>query len=138
MVGPECSCLNFGELAIASCCERRPTEISTDRLRSPHSFACCVDSIMPESLRRLPGKGPCRKRAPPRVTIDACGFARGSVPFPTGLILLNIVAVVILFVILDRGRLISPAYSRLNARDVAKLRAVATPPRTPLLPESGD
>jgi NADH-quinone oxidoreductase subunit H len=72
------------------------------------------------------------------VTLDALGFARGSVPFHAGLILLNIASVVILFVLLDRGRLISPAYSRLNARDVAKLRAVATPPRTPLLPESGD
>ena len=72
------------------------------------------------------------------VTLDYLGFARGSVPFHTGLILLNLAAVVILFVLLDRGRLISPAYSRLNARDVAKLRAVATPPRAPLLPETGD
>ncbi|MEO8560731.1 MAG: NADH-quinone oxidoreductase subunit NuoH [bacterium] len=72
------------------------------------------------------------------VTLDALGFARGSVPFHAGLILLNIAAVVILFVLLDRGRLISPAYSRLNARDVAKLQAVATPPRAPLLPENGD
>ena len=72
------------------------------------------------------------------VTLDAMGFARGSVPFHTGLILLNIAAVVILFMLLDRGRLISPAYSRLNTRDIAKLRAVSQPPRTPLLPESGD
>ena len=72
------------------------------------------------------------------VTLEALGYAPGSVPFHLGLILLNVAAVVILFVILDRGKLISPAYSRLNARDVAKLRAVATPPRTKLLPESGD
>jgi len=72
------------------------------------------------------------------VTLDALGFARGSVPFHLGLILLNIAAVVILFMILDRGRLLSPAYSRLNKRDVAKLRAVSQSPRTPLLPESGD
>ncbi|HEV7993483.1 MAG TPA: NADH-quinone oxidoreductase subunit NuoH [Gemmatimonadaceae bacterium] len=72
------------------------------------------------------------------VTLDALGFARGSVPFHTGLILLNIAAVVILFMILDRGRLISPAYSRLNQRDVAKLRAVSQSPRAPLLPETGD
>jgi len=73
------------------------------------------------------------------VTLDALGFARGSVPFHAGLILLNIAAVVILFVLLDRGRVISPAYSRLDAREVAKLRAVSTPKRTsPLLPESGD
>src|SRR4051812_42617886 len=73
------------------------------------------------------------------VTLDALGFARGSVPFHAGLILLNIAAVVILFVMLDRGRVISPAYSRLDAREVAKLRQVSAPRRTtPLLPESGD
>ncbi len=72
------------------------------------------------------------------VTLDGLGFARGSVPFHTGLILLNVAAVIILFVLLDRGRLISPAYSRLNRRDVERLRAVSAPRRAPLLPESGD
>ena len=72
------------------------------------------------------------------VTLDALGFARGSVPFHTGLILLNLAAVVILFNIVDRGRLISPAYSRLNRRDLDKLRAVSAPHRAPLAPESGD
>jgi NADH-quinone oxidoreductase subunit H len=72
------------------------------------------------------------------VTLDALGFARGSVPFHLGLILLNLASVVILFMIVDRGRLISPATSRLNARDVAKLRAVSAPHRVNPLPESGD
>jgi hypothetical protein len=46
---------------------------------------------------------------------------------------------VILFVLLDRGRVISPAYSRLDAREVAKLREVSTPRRAAtILPESGD
>jgi NADH-quinone oxidoreductase subunit H len=73
------------------------------------------------------------------VTLDALGFARGSWPFHLGLAMLNLAAVVILFMILDRGRIISPAYSRLNERDVAKLRAVAGSRRAaPLLPESGD
>jgi len=72
------------------------------------------------------------------VTLDALGFARGSFPFHLGLILLNLAAVVILFNIVDRGRLISPAYSRLNRRDLEKLRAVSAPHRAPLLPESGD
>jgi NADH-quinone oxidoreductase subunit H len=73
------------------------------------------------------------------VTLDALGFARGSVPFHLGLILLNVAAVVILFVLLDRGRVISPAYSRLDAREVEKLREMSTPRRAaPLLPESGD
>jgi len=73
------------------------------------------------------------------VTLDALGFARGSVPFHLGLILLNVAAVVILFVLLDRGRVISPAYSRLDAREVEKLREMSTPRRAaPFLPESGD
>ena len=72
------------------------------------------------------------------VTLDALGFARGSVPFHAGLIMLNLAAVVILFMLLDRGRVISPAYSRLDKREVDRLRAVSTPRRAPLLPESGD
>jgi NADH-quinone oxidoreductase subunit H len=73
------------------------------------------------------------------VTLDALGFARGSWPFHLGLAMLNLAAVVILFMILDRGRIISPAYSRLNERDIAKLRAVAgSRHAAPLVPESGD
>ena len=72
------------------------------------------------------------------VTLGALGFAQGTVPFHLGLILLNVVLVIVLFMILDRGRIISPASSRLNQRDIAKLRAVSQSPRTPLLPESGD
>jgi NADH-quinone oxidoreductase subunit H len=73
------------------------------------------------------------------VTLDALGFARGSWPFHLGLAMLNLAAVVILFMIFDRGRIISPAYSRLNERDVAKLRAIAgSRHAAPLLPESGD
>ncbi len=72
------------------------------------------------------------------VTLDALGFARGSVPFHAGLILLNIACCVILFMIMDRGRLISPASSRVNQRDIAKLRAASAPHRANLLPENGD
>jgi NADH-quinone oxidoreductase subunit H len=76
------------------------------------------------------------------VGLEALGYTRGSWPFHLGLALLNVVAVVILFMILDRGRLISPAYSRLNRRDVAKLRAVSTPQGAPQLApplsEAGD
>ncbi len=72
------------------------------------------------------------------VALDALGFARGSFPFHLGLVLLNIVCVVVLFVIIDRGRLISPAYSRLNARDLEKLRAARAPQFIPTAPESGD
>jgi NADH-quinone oxidoreductase subunit H len=73
------------------------------------------------------------------VVLQYLGFAQGSWPFHLGLAMLNIVAVIVLFMILDRGRIISPAYSRLNERDVAKLRAVAgSRHAAPLLPESGD
>jgi NADH-quinone oxidoreductase subunit H len=72
------------------------------------------------------------------VTLDALGFPRGSVPFHIGLILLNVASVVILFNIMDRGRLISPAYSRLDRRDLEKLRGASAPHRPPLVPDSGD
>ena len=51
-----------------------------------------------------------------------------------------VVAVIVLFMILDRGRVISPAHSRLDMADVAELRAVASQRRggAPLLSESGD
>jgi NADH-quinone oxidoreductase subunit H len=72
------------------------------------------------------------------VTLQYLGFAQGSWPFHLGLAMLNIVAVIVLFMILDRGRVISPATTRLNQRDIARLRAVSTRPRTPLLSETGD
>ncbi|MEP6622434.1 MAG: NADH-quinone oxidoreductase subunit NuoH [bacterium] len=72
------------------------------------------------------------------VTLDSLGFARGSFPFHLGLILLNIVCVIVLFVIIDRGRLISPAYSRLNKRDLEKLRAARAPQFVPTATETGD
>jgi NADH-quinone oxidoreductase subunit H len=72
------------------------------------------------------------------IVLQYLGFAQGSWPYHLGLAMLNIVAVIILFMILDRGRIISPAYSRLDQRDVAKLRAVAGSRHAPLLPESGD
>jgi NADH-quinone oxidoreductase subunit H len=73
------------------------------------------------------------------VILQSLGFAQGSWPFHLGLAMLNIVMVIVLFMILDRGRIISPASSRLDQRDVARLRGVAAArQRVPLLPESGD
>ncbi|HEX6597867.1 MAG TPA: NADH-quinone oxidoreductase subunit NuoH [Gemmatimonadaceae bacterium] len=76
------------------------------------------------------------------VLLESLGFARGSWPFHLGLGMLNLAAVVILFMIVDRGRLVSPAYSRLDRRDLAKLRAVTAPRATaqiaPPLSEAGD
>jgi NADH-quinone oxidoreductase subunit H len=73
------------------------------------------------------------------VTLQYLGYPQGSWPFHLGLAMLNIVAVIILFMILDRGRVISPASSRLDQRDIARLRAVAGARHAaPLVPESGD
>ncbi len=57
--------------------------------------------------------------------LDAAGVAQGSWTFGLALLGLNIVLVVILFFFIDRGRIISPAYSRLDKRNVDKLRAYA-------------
>ncbi|HUX34595.1 MAG TPA: NADH-quinone oxidoreductase subunit NuoH [Gemmatimonadaceae bacterium] len=65
--------------------------------------------------------------------LDAAGVARGSWMFGLSLLALNVVLVVILFFLIDRGRLISPAYSRLDKRNVDKLRAVSA--RSPLSAE---
>ncbi len=72
------------------------------------------------------------------VLLEALGYARGSWPFHLGLGMINLAGVVILFMILDRGRIVSPAYSRLNRRDLAKLRAVSARPIAPPLSEAGD
>jgi NADH-quinone oxidoreductase subunit H len=72
------------------------------------------------------------------ILLESLGFARGSWPFHLGLRMLNLAAVVILFMIVDRGRLVSPAYSRLDRRDLAKLRAVSTPRIAPPISEAGD
>ncbi|HUX32851.1 MAG TPA: NADH-quinone oxidoreductase subunit NuoH [Gemmatimonadaceae bacterium] len=65
--------------------------------------------------------------------LDAAGVARGSWMFGLSLLALNVVLVVILFFLIDRGRLISPAFSRLDKRNVDKLRAVSA--RSSLSPE---
>ena len=48
-----------------------------------------------------------------------------GVVFGAALLGLNIVLLVLVFVILDRGRIVSPAYSRLDRRDLEKLRQAA-------------
>jgi NADH-quinone oxidoreductase subunit H len=73
------------------------------------------------------------------VVLQWLGFAQGSWPFHLGLAMLNVVAVIVLFMILDRGRIISPASSRLDQDAITRLRAVAGSRHAPsLLPETGD
>jgi NADH-quinone oxidoreductase subunit H len=60
--------------------------------------------------------------------LDRLGLPRGPI-YGLALFALNIVLLVILFLIVDRGRLISPAYGRLRGSELARLRAIAGPTR---------
>jgi len=68
--------------------------------------------------------------------LDYVGLERG---FFYGLAMLgvNVVLVIITFFLLDRGRVISPAYGRATPQQIARLRAVTTS-RSHLSPQSGD
>jgi NADH-quinone oxidoreductase subunit H len=70
------------------------------------------------------------------LVLDYIGLDRG---FLYGLAMfgVNIVLVFIAFFILDRGRIISPAYGRATPQQIARLRAV-TVARSHLSPQSGD
>jgi NADH-quinone oxidoreductase subunit H len=61
------------------------------------------------------------------LALQALGFTPGAWPYGLSLLVLNIVLLIVLFVILDRGRIISPAYTPVEKRDLAKLRAYARP-----------
>jgi len=53
------------------------------------------------------------------------GYVRGSWQFGATLLVLNLVVVALVFLVLDRGRIVSPAYSRLDRRNLQKLRRAA-------------
>jgi NADH-quinone oxidoreductase subunit H len=55
--------------------------------------------------------------------LSAAGIDQGFL-YATILGSVNVVVIVLLFAILDRGRIISPAYGRMNSRDVERLRQV--------------
>ena len=59
------------------------------------------------------------------VGLNYAGYYRGSWVFGGTLLALNIVCVVIVFLVLDRGRIVSPAYSRLDRRNLEELRRAA-------------
>jgi NADH-quinone oxidoreductase subunit H len=56
--------------------------------------------------------------------MQAAGIAQGSWAFTGIMLAINVVLLVLLFGVLDRGRIISPAYSRLDRRDLEKLRKI--------------
>ncbi|MFL6280466.1 MAG: NADH-quinone oxidoreductase subunit H, partial [Vicinamibacterales bacterium] len=70
------------------------------------------------------------------LALDYVGLERG---FWYGMAMfgVNLVLVVIAFFILDRGRIISPAYGRASPQQIASLRAITTA-RSHLGPQSGD
>jgi NADH-quinone oxidoreductase subunit H len=59
------------------------------------------------------------------LVLDRAGIARGPA-YGAIMFGMNVVLVVLLFVVLDRGRIVSPAYSRLDREEVARLRAMST------------
>jgi NADH-quinone oxidoreductase subunit H len=70
------------------------------------------------------------------VGLDYGGYVRGSWQLGAALLLLNLVFVVLVFFVLDRGRIVSPAYSRLDRRNLEKLREAAID-RTPFYSREG-
>jgi NADH-quinone oxidoreductase subunit H len=64
------------------------------------------------------------------------GFGSFS-PYWAILGVLNVVLAALVFVVLDRGRIISPAYSRMSNRQIARLRAISAR-QAALAPSEGD
>jgi len=56
------------------------------------------------------------------LVLDMAGFHPGMWQFSVALLVVNLVLVGVIFGVIDRGRLVSPAYSRLERRDLEKLR----------------
>lgn len=67
------------------------------------------------------------------VLLDKAGIGRGPT-FGYSMGALNVICVVLLFIVLDRGRLVSPASGRLSPEEVDRLRRRA-PARATLTPE---
>jgi NADH-quinone oxidoreductase subunit H len=58
------------------------------------------------------------------LVLDRAGIARGPV-YGAIMFGVNVVLAVLLFVVLDRGRIVSPAYSRLDREEVRRLRGIS-------------
>jgi NADH-quinone oxidoreductase subunit H len=72
------------------------------------------------------------------VALQSAGFAPRSWQYSGALFALNGVLVIVLFFVLDRGRIVSPAYSRLDPRSLERLRAMtaARVRRSPATPKA--
>jgi hypothetical protein len=60
------------------------------------------------------------------LALDSSGVARSSLVYGGILLAINVVLMGVILFILDRGRLISPAQSRLQQSRVKELQAIAT------------
>jgi NADH-quinone oxidoreductase subunit H len=69
------------------------------------------------------------------LALDAAGLGRTSYGYRGAFLGMNVVFVILVFWVLDRGRIVSPAYSRLDRAHVARMRAGAT--RSDLLDGKG-
>ena len=58
------------------------------------------------------------------IGLQIAGFGPASWQFNAGMAGLNVVCVLLLLFLLDRGRIISPAYSRLDPRSLERLRGM--------------
>ena len=66
------------------------------------------------------------------MALENAGLRLGSMGFNLVLLGMNLVLLVVLFGWLDRGRIISPASSRLDRRDLEKLRRITRERSVPL------
>ena len=69
--------------------------------------------------------------------LESAGIHPASWQFALIMLAINLVLVVIMFGFVDRGRLVSPAYSRLDKRNLAKLRRVDAARLRPITSEGG-
>jgi NADH-quinone oxidoreductase subunit H len=69
--------------------------------------------------------------------LESAGIHPASWQFALIMLGINLVLVVVMFGVVDRGRLVSPAYSRLDKRNLAKLRRVDAARLRPITSEGG-
>ena len=72
------------------------------------------------------------------LALDALGMRRTFWPFGASLFALNIVLVGVLFFVVDRGRIVSPASDRSSARELQRLRAARVRAQNTPEPVGGD
>jgi NADH-quinone oxidoreductase subunit H len=71
------------------------------------------------------------------LVLESAGIHPASWQFALSMLGLNLVLVVVMFGVVDRGRLISPAYSRLDKRNLNKLRRLDAARMRPITSEGG-